>query len=178
MRHDTEQKTTTPPMRRRLLGWGLQLIGLMVVLFLIHLWQTRDSVKGEAPPLLAHTLDGQPIDLMSHKELPVLIHFWSTWCPVCGLEASTIDQLSKDHAVVTVAMQSGQDQEVNNYLQEHELGFSTINDPQGRISSAWRVKGLPTSYIVDKDHKIRFVSVGYTPELTLRLRLWLAEKAW
>ena len=147
-------------------------------MFLVHLWQTRDLAQGEAPPLTANTLEGVPVDLGSHTDWPVLVHFWATWCPVCGLEASAIDQLSQKHSVVTVAMQSGRDKEVSDYLRQHELQFTTINDPDGELSAAWRVKGLPTSYIVDKDKQIRFVSVGYTPELTLRLRLWLAGKTW
>jgi hypothetical protein len=72
-------------------------------------------------------------------------------------------------------MQSGREPEVKAYLQEHELGFTTINDPKGKISSAWRVNGVPTSYILDKDRHVKFVSIGYTPEFSLRLRLWLLE---
>lgn len=173
-----QDKSAKLPLRRRLMGWALQLAGLVLILFLIHLWQTRNLVQGVAPPLIANTLDGLPVDLTSHKGGPVLLHFWASWCPVCKVEASTIDQLSEDYSVLTVAMQSGQDQEVKAYLREHELGFTTVNDPSGILSSDWRVRGLPTSFIIDKDSNIRFVSVGYTPEVTLRLRLWLAERDW
>lgn len=147
----------------------------MLILFLIHLWQTRDLIEGAAPSLSATTLDGLPFDLGSHNDGPVLVHFWASWCPVCKLEAASIQRLSEDYQVVTVAMQSGKESEVIEYLKAHELSFTTINDPMGRLASAWRVKGVPTSYLIDKDHNVRFVTVGYTPELTLRLRLWLLE---
>ncbi|MES9979331.1 MAG: protein disulfide oxidoreductase [Candidatus Thiodiazotropha sp. 6PLUC5] len=173
-----QEKSAKQPLRRRLTSWTLQLAGFVLILFLIHLWQTRNLVEGVAPTLMANTLNGLPVDLTSYSDGPVLLHFWATWCPVCKVENSTIDQLSEDHSVLTVAMQSGSDQEVSDYLKEHELGFKTINDPSGKLSSLWRVKGLPTSLIIDKDRNIRFVSVGYTPELTLRLRLWLAELDW
>jgi peroxiredoxin len=132
-------------------------------------------VEGKAPPLQASTLEGTNIDLDNHDDWPLLIHFWATWCPMCRLEASTIDELSQSYAVVSVAMQSGQAHEVAKYLQRHGLAFSTINDPKGQISSAWRVKGVPTSFIIDKDRSIRFTTVGYTPGFTLRLRLWLSK---
>jgi thiol-disulfide isomerase/thioredoxin len=172
-----EQRETkqSPTLGRRMLRWGAELFGLLLVLFLIHLWQTRNLVVGDAPPLTGQTLAGENFDLAQFADGPVLIHFWASWCPVCGLEASSIDDLSRSHRVITVAMQSGSAQAVREHLQARSLGFSTINDVDGDIAAAWRVKGLPTSYIVDKDLKIRFVTVGYTPELTLRLRLWLSE---
>ncbi|MBV2090857.1 MAG: protein disulfide oxidoreductase [Candidatus Thiodiazotropha sp. (ex Ctena orbiculata)] len=172
MKHENSVK---PPLTRRLLSWGFQLAGLLLVLFLIHLWQTRDLVAGVAPPLSANSLEGLPVDLESFGNEPVVVHFWATWCPVCKLEASAIEQLAEDHKVVTVAMQSGPAAEVSDYLEANDLGFTTINDPQGRLSSAWRVRGLPTSYIIDENRQVRFVSVGYTPEFTLRLRLWLLD---
>ncbi|MET0066021.1 MAG: protein disulfide oxidoreductase [Candidatus Thiodiazotropha sp.] len=172
---DKQETKPSPSLARRMLRWGAELSGVLLVLFLVHLWQTRDLVVGDAPSLVGQTLAGEHFDLSGLGEGPVLIHFWASWCPVCGLEASSIDDLSRSHPVITVAMQSGSEQEVREHLQSRNLGFSTINDADGRIAAAWRVKGLPTSYIVDKDLKIRFVTVGYTPELTLRLRLWLSE---
>ncbi|MEW8083976.1 MAG: hypothetical protein AB2823_00275 [Candidatus Thiodiazotropha endolucinida] len=53
--------------------------------------------------------------------------------------------------------------------------FPVINDPDGKLASAWRVTGVPTSYIIGRDGRVRFSSVGYTLPLTLRMRLWLAE---
>ena len=170
-----QESTAKPSLAGRLVSWGLQLSALLLVLFLIHLWQTRDLVEGVAPPLSADSLDGLPIDLSSLGGEPVVVHFWATWCPVCKLEAPAIDELAEDHKVVTVAMQSGQAAEVSDYLEANDLGFTTINDPQGKLSNAWRVRGLPTSYIIDENRQVRFVSVGYTPELTLRLRLWLLD---
>jgi peroxiredoxin len=175
-----EKQGEKPSVRlhQRLIGWVLQLIALLVILFVVHLWQTWDLAKGVAPPLVAKNLNGELVDLVDHTNWPVLIHFWATWCPVCGLESSAINDLSQQHSVVTVAMRSGSDRELSDYMRKHELEFTTINDSEGRLSSAWHVKGVPTSYIVDKDRNIRFISVGYTPELTLRFRLWLAEKIW
>ncbi|MEJ2622233.1 MAG: protein disulfide oxidoreductase [Candidatus Thiodiazotropha sp.] len=164
-----------PTIARRLFSWVLQIAGLLLVLLLIHLWQTRDLVAGVAPPLSGHSLQGTPVDLDAFGDHPIVIHFWATWCPVCKLEGPSIEQLAEDLQVVTVAMQSGQAEEVSDYLQHNDLEFTTINDPQGKLASAWHVRGLPTSYIIDEDRRVRFVSVGYTPALTLRLRLWLLD---
>ncbi|MCU7885344.1 MAG: protein disulfide oxidoreductase [Candidatus Thiodiazotropha sp. (ex Lucinoma annulata)] len=162
---------------RRVLGWTLQGLGLLIVVFLIHLWQTRDLVEGAAPTLIAETLQGELFDLEGQAEWPLLVHFWASWCPVCRLESDTIQAVSKDYPVVTVAMQSGSKSDISNYLKKNQLQFPVINDPTGDLSMAWHVRGLPTSYIIGSDGEIRFVSVGYTPQILLRMRLWLA-KVW
>jgi thiol-disulfide isomerase/thioredoxin len=155
----------------RAIGFG----GLIIVVTLIHLWQTRDLVEGSVPALSGQTLQGAWFNLNSQSQWPLLIHFWADWCPVCKLERSGIESLSKDYPVVTVAMRSGSDSDVMRLIEQDRLRFPVINDPQGRIASAWRVYGVPTSYIVGRDGKVIFTSVGYTFPMTLRLRLWLAE---
>ncbi len=77
--------------------------------------------------------------------------------------------------MVTVAMQSGSENDVTEFLRQNQLRFPVINDPDGKLSSAWRVTGVPTSYIIGGDGRVRFSSVGFTLPLTLRMRLWLAE---
>ncbi|BCU05840.1 hypothetical protein Atep_05170 [Allochromatium tepidum] len=68
-------------------------------------------MTGEAPPLVGVTLEGTPIDLADRRGRPVLVHFWATWCPVCRITDGTIDAIAEDHAVVTVALQSGTEEE-------------------------------------------------------------------
>jgi alkyl hydroperoxide reductase subunit AhpC len=50
-----------------------------------------------------------------------------------------------------------------------------VLDPDGRLARAWGVRSLPTSFVVDREGEIRTVEVGYTTELGLRARLWLAR---
>lgn len=130
------------------------------------MWQQRDVVTGSAPPLPGVTW---------HKQ-PTLVHFWATWCPVCRAEQGLIEALSKDYPnTITVAMQSGNDAAVSQFMREQSLSFPVINDTGGKISQAWGVRGVPASFIVDAAGQIRFVEIGYTTGLGLRLRLWLAQ---
>jgi len=49
-----------------------------------------------------------------------------------------------------------------------------LNDPDGVIATRWGVRAVPASFIVDGAGQIRFVEIGYTTGIGLRLRLWLA----
>jgi peroxiredoxin len=103
------------------------------------------------------------------------VHFWATWCPICRTEQGSIAAIAQDHPdVITVAMQSGTPQEVSRYMQEQGIAFPVVNDPDGIISRAWGVHAVPASFIIAPDGQIRFVEVGYTTGMGLRLRLWLA----
>ena len=104
-----------------------------------------------------------------------MIHFWATWCPVCRLELDNIAALQPEHRVITLAMMSGTDGEILDYLKETKIDFPVISDPQGSIAQNWGVTGVPATFILDGEGRIRFVEVGYTTTLGLRARLWLAR---
>ena len=104
----------------------------------------------------------------------MLVHFWATWCPICRAEQGSIDALARDTPVITVAMQSGDRNAVVQHLRKEELNFPVLNDPDGVIAAQWGVRAVPASFIVDGAGQIRYVEVGYTTGIGLRLRLWLA----
>lgn len=146
---------------------------LVIVIVGIRAWQQRDVVSGAAPALAGSLLDGSAYVLPEGR--PVLVHFWATWCPVCSAEQGSIQSIAQgDYEVVTVAMQSGSPADVARHMAEQRLDFPVLNDADGRISAAWGVHAVPASFIVGRDGQIRFVEIGYTTEIGLRLRLWLA----
>ncbi len=152
------------------------LLVLAVLVAGIRIWQQRDMPSGQAPALQGLMLSGQPYVLPAHPDKPVLVHFWATWCPICNSEQGSIVALAKDHPeTITVAMGSGRPEQVSRHMQAQGIAFPVVNDPDGAISRAWGVHAVPASFIVGTDGKIRFIEVGYTTEVGLRLRLWLAE---
>ncbi len=147
----------------------------MFVILGVRFWQQQGVVSGPAPTLTGVLLDQKHFSLAAMKGQPVLVHFWATWCPVCGAEQDTIEALAKDHPTITVAMQSGAAAAVAEHLNKEALSFPVLNDPDGAISAQWGVRAVPTSFVVDGAGQIRFVEVGYTTSLGLRLRLWWAS---
>ena len=148
----------------------------MVLLLIlgIRIWQQSGVASGPAPALAGVLLDGKPLALSAFAGRPALVHFWATWCPICRAEQGSIDALARDVAVITVAMQSGSREEVVQFLRKEALGFPVLNDPDGVIAAQWGVRAVPASFVVDGAGQIRFVEIGYTTGIGLRLRLWLA----
>lgn len=160
--------------KKKMRRWLLELGFIIFVVFVIKAWVQRDVVTGMAPEIQAVTLNGKVFDLYQTKEKPILVHFWATWCPVCRLEQSSIENISKSHSLISIAMQSGTNEELEHFMQEEKLSFRVINDEFGRLSKTYRVRGVPASFIINKENMIQFVDVGYTTEMGLRLRLWWA----
>jgi len=156
-------------------GYAINILLFVILVAGIRAWQQRDMVSGPAPALRGVTLSGQTYRLSTHPAQPVLVHFWATWCSICRVEQGAIDAIAHENPnVITVAMQSGKPEEVVRHMREQGLGFPVVNDPEGNIAGAWVVHAVPASFIVGTDGKIRFVEVGYTTWIGIRLRLWWA----
>jgi thiol-disulfide isomerase/thioredoxin len=171
MANETNSKSRAARWR----DFAINVLLFTVVIAGIRAWQQRDMASGVAPVLQGVTIAGQSYTLPAHPAQPVLVHFWATWCPVCRTEQSSIAAIAHDDpSLITIAMQSGKPQEVIQHMKEQGIDFPVVNDPDGSISRAWGVHAVPASFIVAPDGRIRFVEVGYTTSVGLRLRLWLA----
>ncbi len=140
----------------------------------VRAWQQSGVASGPAPALTGVLLDGKPVALTAFAGRPVLVHFWATWCPICRAEQGSIEALARDTPVITVAMQSGAHAAVAQHMRNETLSFPVLNDPDGVLATQWGVRAVPASFIVDGAGQIRYVEVGYTTGIGLRLRLWLA----
>jgi len=163
-----------PKTARRWLRRAAEALVLLVLILGIRAWQQSGTASGPAPALAGELLDGKPVALAAFAGQPVLVHFWATWCPICRAEQGSIDALARDAPVITVAMQSGSREEVVQFLRKEALSFPVLNDPDGVLAAQWGVRAVPASFIVDGAGQIRFLEIGYTTGVGLRLRLWLA----
>jgi len=160
--------------RKRWLAWIAELTLVIAVVVAVRAYMLRDAPSGMAPPIEGPLVGGGRTSLAALRGRPALVHFWATWCPVCRLGEQNIQSIAGDHAVLTVALQSGGGQAVATYLSAHGLSIPVVLDDDGAIAARYGVRGVPASYILDGQGRIRFVEAGYTTEAGLRLRLWLA----
>lgn len=127
------------------------------------------------PQIEEKMLDGTLFTSKSTKGKPIIIHFWATWCPTCKLEAANIQSVSEKYTVLTIAVQSGEDKEVETYLKEKSFDFKVLNDIDGAWAKKFKVEAYPTTFIYDGEGKLRFTEVGYTTTAGLLARLKMAE---
>jgi len=145
--------------------------------FLGNLWMTRDQISGPLPQFEALDLSGAPVRLEPGSGKPLLLYFFAEWCPICKLQNPVILALQQDYAVLGIAMQSGNNSSVKQYIADQDIGFRVINDENGQISRSFRVNGVPAAFIVNPKGLIQYSTRGYSSEIGLRSRLWLSNQS-
>lgn len=174
--HESKPESVPRKARRRWWPW-LRDLGLVVLVVIsVQWWQSRDLAQASAPPLVGMLTDGSAFQL-ANADGPTLVHFWAEWCPVCRLEQGSIDSIAQDHPVITVATNSGTRDEVAAFLANEGLAFRALLDEGGEIARQWGVSGVPATFVVNTSGEITSATQGYSTEIGLRLRLWLARIA-
>ena len=102
--------------------------------------------------------------LATHRGQPILINFWATWCPPCRDELPALHHFAatareRGLTVITVAV-ADQKKAVEDLLWEIDVTLPVVHDPYQSISRAFGAYGLPTSYLLDRKHRVRYRAVG------------------
>jgi thiol-disulfide isomerase/thioredoxin len=119
-----------------------------------------------APALKLPDLDGKVHDLADLKGKVVLINFWATWCPPCRREMPSLERLRQrlgDQGLAVVAVDVGEDADtVFSFTGQLEPApaFPLLLDGDSKAMQAWKVKGLPTTFVVDPQGRVIFRAVG------------------
>lgn len=149
------------------------LITMTIFANVLSLYKSQDLTKAPLTIKELKLINNQTY--IFPEEKPLLIHFWATWCPTCKLEAPNIEFISKHFNVVTIAVDSGSDYEIKNYLDEKGYDFLVVNDSTKTISEQFKIAGYPTTFIYNSDRELLFSEVGYTSIIGLYLRMWWAS---
>ena len=94
----------------------------------------------------------------------VLLNFWAAWCPDCRPEMPLFEQLHRDFAtkgltVLGINVREGADT-VQSYAKELGLTFPLVLDPRGKITSAYGVIGIPSTFLIGRDGRPVALAVG------------------
>ena len=125
-------------------------------------------IKGNwtAPELRLENMDGEIIDIKDVKGKVVIVNFWATWCPPCRREMSSLEHLyqaTSDKGVEVIAVNIGEDPDtVFPFMGNLEAypSFQIVFDTEALLMDQWKVQGLPTTFIVDKEGNIIYKAVG------------------
>jgi len=124
-------------------------------------------VASPAPDFTLTSLIGDSLQLTHFRGKPVLINFWATWCAPCLLEMPNIQKYYEKYPgqFEVLAVNAGEtERTVQRFVDDLGVNFKILLDPDGKIQELYRIKGYPTTYIVDKDGIIRFQHIGLLSE--------------
>ncbi|HGY5246372.1 TPA: protein disulfide oxidoreductase [Aeromonas salmonicida subsp. pectinolytica] len=164
-----------PSLPHRLRRWGKEALWLLlfgvVISTALDFW--RSPALPEGNPLPTLTLqDGTTADLQAmSRDKPLLVYYWASWCAVCRFTTPTVEQLWQDgENVLTVALRSGNTQQLSKGMGKKGLTFPTHNDERGDLAARWQVSVTP-SFLIVKNGKVVSTTTGWSSGLGLKLRL-------
>lgn len=134
----------------------------------------------EAPQLKFSDLDDELIDIRQMRGEVVIVNFWATWCPPCRREMGSLERLhqaTQGQGVNVLAVNVGEAEDIIfSFLGTVEPSptFPILLDLNAGSVDPWKVKGLPTTFIVGPKGKVIYRAVGGRefdhPELIEQIR--------
>lgn len=131
----------------------------------------QPAVGHRAPDFTLRDPQGKSVQLSRVVgERAVFLNFWATWCPPCREEMPTMERVYRDYQargleILAVSIDAGTEaavaSRVRTFLAELSLTFPAVLDSQGDVVRAYRLRGLPTSFLIDRQGVIRSVEIGY-----------------
>ncbi len=95
----------------------------------------------------------------------VLVDFWASWCAPCRDSFPWLTDLQDEYAeqglVVIGVNEDRRRREADRFLKEHSPAFPIIFDPDGKLAEEYDLKGMPSSFIFDRDGRRRVSQVGF-----------------
>ncbi len=173
----------TTPGRMRALAITLVVIAALAVAARVGL-SSSSSTGRLAPALPREALVGTPLNLTrvlaGAGGRPVLVVFWASWCGPCAQEAPALERFSKTAAgrgrIVGVDW-SDQLSGARAFVRRYAWTFPNARDAEGTVGNAYRLTGLPSTFVIDSHGRIRATLRGPQSERSLTRALAGVERA-
>jgi len=110
----------------------------------------------------------------------VVLNFWATWCTPCTVEMPTLEALWQEYrarglVVLGVSVDRGAPRALlEPYVTHHGLTFPILLDPDLKTARAWRVTGLPATFIVKPGGEVVGMATGAREWNSAEMRSLLA----
>lgn len=112
-------------------------------------------------------LKGKKISFSSFKDKPVVLFFWTTWCPHCRKQIKYLSEnretLAKDGLEVLAIDVGEVSYKVENFAQVNQITFPILLDKDGIVADSYDVAGVPTVIVLNNKGKIVFRN-SYFPQ--------------
>jgi cytochrome c biogenesis protein CcmG, thiol:disulfide interchange protein DsbE len=124
------------------------------------------------------------LDLEQFRGRVVYLDFWASWCGPCRQSFPWMQSMKDTYggqglAVVAVNLDADR-ADAEKFLRQYRPTFDVSFDPKGELATTYKVKGMPSSVLIDRHGIPRFTHVGFRPVdgavYEAQMRELLAEK--
>jgi thiol-disulfide isomerase/thioredoxin len=114
-------------------------------------------------------INGKKVHLTDYQGKTVVIDFWATWCGACIMGFETMYNLTQnyrnDESVAFLFINTGEKgkdrkKRAMELMRDRKYDFSLFFDQENQVAKAFRITGLPTKVVIDKNGHIRYWKLG------------------
>jgi len=122
----------------------------------------------KAPDFSLISLNKNEIKLSNYRGKVIILDFWATWCPPCRAEIPFFIELYKQYkeqglAIIGVAT-SDEKNKVEAFAKNYKINYPVVMGNEKIVEDYGGIRGLPTTFIIDKEGNIREKFIGYRPK--------------
>ena len=105
-------------------------------------------------------LSGGSVSMADLRGKVIFLNIWATWCAPCREEMPSMEKLyenlrnNKDFVMLAVSQDTGSREEVSAYVKKHGYHFDVLLDPQNAVAEAYKVSGVPETFIIDRSGRV------------------------
>jgi cytochrome c biogenesis protein CcmG/thiol:disulfide interchange protein DsbE len=145
----------------------------------------KKQPAGVAPDFTLKTLDNEELSLSGLRGKVVLLDFWATWCGPCRESIPHLVQLQKNYQekgfqVIGLSVDKGDGSAVRNFVKSMGIPYPVVMTPED-VARNYGVSSLPTTFLIDKEGKIRDKMIGFSSavasQMAARIEELTSEKA-
>ena len=158
------------PVPQRISAFGvtaiLLLAGLLGVIgYALYQRSLSTVTSGPAPDFKVTVFEsdaldrsGQSFALADLKGQPVVINFWASYCVPCRSEAPMLErtwQTYRDQGVVFLGINTDDiEGDARDYMAQYGITYPNAPDQGGHIEDAYRITGIPETFVINKDGEV------------------------
>jgi peroxiredoxin len=120
-----------------------------------------------APDFTLKSREGVNIKLSELRGQVVMVNFWASWCGPCRQEMPLLQQLYDRYQSLGFSLLGVNVDEdktaADKMLSDIPVSFPILYDSRSQVSKEYQVKAMPSTFIVDRDGRIRYLHKGYKP---------------
>jgi thiol-disulfide isomerase/thioredoxin len=139
-------------------------IALALALFAAPVLAKTPKSPADAPTFTLPGLKGD-VTLESLRGKTVLVDFWASWCGPCRQSFPWMNELQRRYGargLVIVAVNLDKDRVfANDFLSQLPATFTVAFDPAGATAASYKVKAMPTSFLVSPEGKLLVTHTGF-----------------
>jgi len=160
-----EEGKSGPPWGRIFIWGGLLLLLALLAIGLKRTQEGHVQVGQAAPQFTFTTFDDEAYSTIEHAGKVIVVNFWSSWCKPCEGEAADLEAAWRYYQDRGDVLFLGVDYvdtetEARGYLNKFDITYPNGPDKGTKISQAYRISGVPETYIIGKDGILASVQIG------------------